>query len=242
MLLHGILELLGIFAAFRYYLLLKKRQGDHVDKLNRLFVIFGATFGAVVGARIIGSLENIPQWRAAPSFWFYFYGNKTLVGGLIGGLVGVELIKRAIKERSNTGDLFTYPLILGMIIGRIGCFSAGVFEETYGVPSHLPWAMNLGDGIYRHPVTLYEILFLILLWISLARIKKNYVIELGALFKLFLISYLVFRFTLDFIKPGWRYFFGLGTIQLTCLAGLLYYLKYLQHPKKLIISKRIYAR
>jgi hypothetical protein len=43
----------------------------------------------------------------------------------------------------------------------------GVYEETYGLPSSLPWAMDLGDGIQRHPVALYEIIFLIALWLSL---------------------------------------------------------------------------
>ena len=70
--------------------------------------------------------------------------------------------------------LFTYPLILAIIIGRIGCFSMGVFEETYGLPTTLPWGMNLGDNIPRHPVCLYEIIFLIFLMVySLHQLKKN---------------------------------------------------------------------
>jgi prolipoprotein diacylglyceryltransferase len=240
--LHGLLEFVGIFVAFRYYLWLKKRKGDSVEKDNRLYIIAGAALGAVLGARIIGSLENLPEWLSSSSPWLYFYGNKTLVGGLLGGLAGVELIKKIIGEKQSSGDLFTFPLLLGMIIGRIGCFSAGVYEQTFGNPSHLPWAIDLGDGIYRHPVTLYEILFLTVLWIALYQVKKNFTLQQGALFKLFLISYLIFRFLLDVIKPGWRYFFGMGTIQLTCLAGLVYYAKYILHPGLLITSKQIYAR
>ena len=240
--LHGIFEFIGIFVAYRYYLWLKRKQGDPIAYEHRLFVITGAALGAVLGARIIGSLENLPAWRAAHSFWLYFYGNKTLVGGLLGGLAGVELMKKLIGERQNTGDLFTMPLIAGMIIGRFGCFSAGVYEETYGFPSKLPWAMNLGDGIYRHPVTLYEILFLILLWVLLANLRKRDVLVQGSLFKLFLIVYLIFRFFLDFIKPGWRFFGGLGTIQLACLAGLLYYYRFIIDPRLLFNSKQKYAR
>ena len=40
-----------------------------------------------------------------------------------------------------------------------------------------------------------------------------------------MIAYLVFRFLLDFIKPHYPYFSGLGAIQLCCLIGLLYYAK-----------------
>ncbi len=165
-------------------------------------------------------------------------GNKTMVGGLIGALFFVEVAKKIVGEKQNTGDLFTYPLILGMIIGRIGCFSAGVYEEAYGLPSHLPWAMNLGDGVLRHPVTLYEILFLILAFIFLKVFEKNYLFPHGALFKLLMISYLLFRFLLDFIKPGWRYFLGLGSIQIVCLLGLLYYSPFIVHPKRLIVSRK----
>jgi len=171
---------------------------------------------------------------ASPDKWLYFYSNKTLVGGLLGGLTGVELVKKIVKERQNSGDLFVFPLLLGMIIGRIGCFSAGVYEETYGLPSRLPWAMDLGDGVFRHPVTLYEILFLTSLWLCLALLKKHYVLPPGALFKMFMIAYLLFRFLLDFIKPGWRYLAGLGTIQLACLAGIAYYYRYLLHPRLLL--------
>ena len=240
--LHGVMEFIGIFVAFRYYLWLKKRQGDTVDGTNRLLVIAGATIGAVVGARIVGALENLPAWLSAPSSWAYFYGNKTLVGGLLGGLCGVELVKKIVGEKQNTGDLFTYPLLLGMMIGRVGCFSAGIHEEAYGVPSQLPWAMNMGDGIARHPVTLYEILYLLMVWILLIAINKWYALQQGAEFKIFLIAYLAFRFLLDFIKPGWRYCFGLGTIQLACLSGLLYYARYIIHPRLLTISNHKYAR
>lgn len=234
--LHGIMECIGVFVAFRYYLYLRRRQGDTIAGQNRISIIIGATFGAVLGARIIGSLEDIPTWTATANKWLYFFNNKTLVGGLLGGLAGVETAKRIIREKQNSGDLFVFPLLLGMILGRIGCCSAGIYEETYGLPSSLPWAMNLGDGIPRHPVTLYEILFLAMLWIALAQLKKRVVLEQGALFKLFLMAYLVFRFLLDFIKPGWRYVAGLGTIQLACLCGLLYYYRYLLQPKLLLYN------
>ncbi|HEY9258193.1 prolipoprotein diacylglyceryl transferase family protein, partial [Chitinophaga sp.] len=151
----------------------------------------------------------------------------------LGGLAGVELIKKAIGERESTGDLFVYPLILAMIIGRIGCFSMGIYEETYGLPTSLPSGMNLGDGLLRHPVSLYEIIFLAALWALLAFISQRWPLVNGGRFKLFMIAYLLFRFLLDFIKPGYRFAFGLGSIQLACLAGLCYYLPTILFPSRL---------
>lgn len=242
-LLHGVFEFLGIFIAFRYYLFLRRRRGDTINSENRIFIVIGATFGAVIGSHLLGALENIPEWMASASKWKYLYGNKTLVGGVLGGLFGVEFVKLLAGEKQRSGDLFVFPLLLGMIIGRIGCFSAGVFEETYGLPSKLPWAMDLGDGILRHPVALYEIVYLILLWITLSVLNKKLPLDSGALFKIFMIGYLLFRFLLDFIKPGWRYCLGLGSIQLACLGGLAYYGRYLFNPTLLLKKKELsYAR
>ena len=153
----------------------------------------------------------------------YLYSNKTIVGGLLGALLVVEMTKKIIHEKTSSGDLFTYPLILAMMIGRIGCFSSGLTEETYGVATHSFLGIDLGDGLYRHPVTLYEIGFLGLLWVLLVAIEKKVRLVNGYRFQFFMIAYLAFRFLLDFIKPHYTYFMGLGTIQLYCVAGLLYY-------------------
>ena len=90
-------------------------------------------------------------------------GGKTIVGALTGGLIAVELLKRYIGLRHSTGDLYAIPLALGIAIGRIGCFLTGLPDNTYGTPARLPWAVDFGDGIPRHPTQLYEIAFLLLL-------------------------------------------------------------------------------
>jgi prolipoprotein diacylglyceryltransferase len=213
---------------------LRKKQGDVIRTSNRTWVIIGAIFGALVGSRLIGGLEDPPQITKADNILLYFYQNKTVLGGFLGGLAGVEIVKKIINEKQASGDLFVYPMILALVIGRIGCFTMGIYEETYGTVTNLPWGMNLGDGLSRHPVSLYEMIFLILLWFCLKRIQKNISLQPGALFKLFMIAYLVFRFLLDFIKPHYTFNIGLSTIQLTCIAGLLYYSPYIIQPKKFL--------
>ncbi len=232
--LHVILEVLAITIGYRYFLFLRKRKGDNLSSQNRLWVIIGATFGALIGSRLVGGFENPPELFHSTNFLFYFYQNKTVVGGFLGGLFGVELIKKIVHEQQTSGDLFTFPMILALIIGRVGCFSMGVFEETYGIPTSFFTGINLGDGILRHPVALYEIVFLILLWIGLASFERNYHLAEGARFKIFMIAYLSFRFLLDFIKPHYTYNIGLSTIQIVCLFGLIYYCRYIFTPHKLL--------
>jgi len=234
-LLHTITEFGGLFISFRYYLYLKRKQGDVIEPSNRLWIIIGATLGAFIGSRLIGALENAPAFFRSDNMCFYFYQNKTVLGGFLGGLLGVELIKKFIHENTASGDLFTYPIILALIVGRIGCFSMGIYEETYGLPAKLPWALHLGDSYYRHPVALYEIVFLLLLWITLIQIEKKYTLQNGARFKIFMIAYCLFRFMLDFIKPHYTFNIGLSTIQITSLLGLIYYYRYIIYPKKLIV-------
>jgi len=235
---HTIFETLGLFIGFRYFIFLRKKQPDPIISTNRIWILIGAIFGALIGSRIIGALENPGQLLSSKNIFLYIYSNKTVVGGFLGGLFGVELMKYIIHEKQSSGDLFTFPMILGLIIGRIGCFSMGVYEETYGNSTTFFTGMNLGDNLFRHPVTLYEIAFLLSLWIALLFIEKRFVLKNGARFKLFMIAYILFRFLLDFIKPHYNLIMQLSTIQITCLAGLLYYSKTILHPGKLILEKK----
>jgi phosphatidylglycerol:prolipoprotein diacylglycerol transferase len=222
-LLHTIAEILAFVVGYRYFRFLRNKRGDTLSDLNRSWILVGAIFGALIGSRLLGGLENPPQMLAAKNIFLHFYENKTVVGGFLGGLFGVELIKKRIGEKKLSGSLFVKPILLALIIGRIGCFSMGVFEETYGLPTSVPWGMNLGDGILRHPVALYEIGFLILLWVTISQLERNYELGEGVTFKIFMIAYLLFRFFLDFIKPHYNIVMGLSAIQLACITGLLYY-------------------
>jgi phosphatidylglycerol:prolipoprotein diacylglycerol transferase len=233
---HAVLEMAAFFIGFRYFLYLRRRQGDAIVPGNRSWILLGAIFGSLIGSRLVGSLERPYELLMTDNIFLYIYSNKTVLGGFLGGLAGVELVKMAIGERRASGDLFTFPIILALIIGRIGCFTMGVYEETYGSYTNSPLGMNLGDGIPRHPVALYEIAFLGLLWIALRAARRRFDLAPGALFKGFMASYCAWRFFIDFIKPAPPVLLGLTTIQLTALAGLLYYLPYILRPKKLIAA------
>jgi phosphatidylglycerol:prolipoprotein diacylglycerol transferase len=174
--------------------------------------------------------------RQAKNPFVYIYQHKTVVGGFLGGLFGVELVKKIIGEDHASGDLFTYPMILALAIGRIGCFSMGIYEETYGVPTSSFTGMKLGDAIDRHPVSLYEIGFLLLCWLCIVQLEKRHSLTDGGRFKIFMMAYLSFRFLLDLIKPHYTFSFGLSPMQLACLLGLIYYSPFIFRPKKLILS------
>jgi len=234
---HFIFEILAFFVGFRFYLYLRKGSSDSLNFEQRILIIIGAAAGALIFSRLIGNLENPTALFSGEYNFIQLYASKTIVGGLIGGLIGVETAKKFIGIKSSTGDLFTYPIILGMMIGRVGCFLSGVSEPTFGIESNLPWAMDLGDGLLRHPTSLYEILFLGLIWILLRWFSKKQP-KNGDLFKGFMIFYLLFRFLIDFIKPTETLMLGLTAIQITCLLGLLYYGKSIYRIILLLISDK----
>ena len=203
---HLLFEILAFSIGFRYFLFKRKRSSDPINQENRIWIILGATFGALIFSRLIGSLENPIAWWESKNKLLYLFTNKTITGGLFGGLLGVELTKFFIKEEKSSGDLFTEPLILAMIIGRIGCFCNGVYEQTYGIPTNLPWGMNLGDNLLRHPVALYEIIFLLFLWLIII-VRKRSSYKDGSVFKLFMVFYFLFRLPMEKVLISCFYLF-----------------------------------
>jgi prolipoprotein diacylglyceryltransferase len=220
---HLLFETLAFILGFRLFLFLRKRNGDTIEENNRLIILGAAIFGSFLFSRLIGSLENPPLWFSSEHPLLHFLANKTILGGLLGGLLTVELVKWILGEKRSSGDLFTYPLLLAIAIGRIGCFLNGVTEPVYGYETTLFTGMDLGDGILRHPLALYEILFLISLAGILLFVERRVSLKEGFRFQLFLLLYCVFRFSMEFLKPDSWLFFGMSTIQWTALMGIVYY-------------------
>lgn len=225
---HLVLEYVAFFAAYRYYVWLRKHTADAISLSNRLSIILGAAIGALLGSRIMGYLEN-PVWPLQVASVWQLMNLKTIMGGLFGGLLGVELAKKIIGESHSSGDLFTLPIIVGIFIGRIGCFLSGTNEFTYGKATTFFMGMDLGDGVLRHPLALYELFFLALLFIMLKRQYDRRVWPSGQLFKYFMLSYFGSRFLLEFLKPNVFFVLGLSSIQWLCLLCFVYYWKTLIH-------------
>ena len=219
---HPVLETLAYAAGYAVFRRLRARRGDVVDEPQRWTVLAAAAVGALAGSRLLGLAE---QWPSLAAAWhagrmlevILSPGGKTIVGGLLGGWLGVEIVKRFTGIRGRTGDLFALPLCVGIAVGRVGCLIAGLADDTYGKPTSLPWAVDLGDGIGRHPVQVYEILFLTLLGFAVSTSRK---LPEGARFRIFLGGYLAWRLAIDFIKPQ-PLIAGLNLIQWSCLAGIV---------------------
>ena len=196
-----------------------------ISPSQRTSVSVGALLGALTGAKLLVAFQHLnllsSDWRM---FLLVLLQGKTIVGALLGGLIGVEVTKKYIGVRRSTGDGFVYPVLWGMAIGRVGCFLTGLSDRTYGIATSLPWGVDFGDGIARHPTQLYEVAFLLLLFVVL-RLYEQRPRREGDLFKFYMIAYLSFRLLIDLIKPEFRPLLGLSAIQMACVLGLVYYAK-----------------
>ena len=215
---HVVFELLAYIIGFLAYLRARTRRGDQLSHAARWSLVTAIFIGAAIGSRALTWLED-PAALARGTVGLL--AGKTLVGGLLGGWVATELQKRRLGIRAPTGDLYVFPLVIGIAIGRIGCLLSGLPDGTYGSATSLPWGIDFGDGVARHPTALYESLVMIGLGLALVRFERD--AAPGNTFKVFMASYLAFRLLVDTIKPGFALALGLTTIQWACVSGLIYY-------------------
>ena len=173
------------------------------------FIALGS--GAIAGALFFGSLN-----MTLAGFWQI---GHSIAGAVAGGIVGVELFKLATGIRGSTGGQFVAPLALGIAVGRLGCFFAGLPDYTYGTPTKLPWGVNFGDGIARHPVQLYEsaaMLLFLAAYLRALSVNSQFVRRQG--FYLFVAWYAVQRFAWEFLKPYPHVIGPFNVFHLICIA------------------------
>src|ERR1700756_3646383 len=218
---HFVFESLAYSLGFGSFRLLQKRFGDTVPRRVRWSVVAAAVLGAVIGSKLLYWLEDPARILQHWNNWQVVWGGKTIVGGLFGGLAAVEYAKKKMGFAGRTGDLFAIPLCIGIAVGRVGCFLAGLNDDTYGSVTNLPWGIDFGDGFPHHPTQHYEIVFLVCLGLFLLTRTRGPHLQ-GDIFKLFIVGYFGWRLAIDFLKPDPK-FLLLNSLQWACVVMLLYY-------------------
>lgn len=191
--LHSLFLALGFAVAFVVKHVEERRVG-----LRRApgyqWVSLGALAGALVGAKVGMLLYVTPSdfWQSLRDGGLLAFDGKTVLGGLAGGWLGVEVTKKLVGLRGSTGDAFAIAIPLGQAIGRLGCWVGGC---CYGAPSTGPWAV-FQAGAYRHPHQLYEAGCDFLLAALLFTVRKR-PMPSGRLFRLSMLGYAVVRIVLE---------------------------------------------
>lgn len=221
---YSIFILLALIIGLLVYYFLAKDEKKLSE--NSFYVLMAALVGGVLGAKI-------PMWiinfkfiiQSLPDIMPILSG-RTITGGLIGGTLGVIYIKHKLNIKDKKGNLFAPAAAIGIAIGRIGCFLRGC---CYGIETKLPWGVNFGDGILRHPTQLYESIFMFGLFGFLLYKRKE--AKPGYLFYLLMNYYFVFRFFEEFIRDNPRYLY-LTIFQYISIGALIFVnTKYIKEQK-----------
>lgn len=165
---------------------------------------------AFVGGAIGGKLGFVlaQVWTGSHAIGWLADG-KTLTTGLMGAYLAVELAKLGLGIRSKTGDTFALPLAVALAVGRLGCLFNGC---CYGRETALPWGVDFGDGVLRHPTQVYESCFHFVLAIVLLWITYRDALRLQRL-KFYLIAYCLFRFATEYLRPEPAWLLGFTFFQ-----------------------------
>lgn len=222
---HYLFEWGALAVGATVYRHVKRRQGVHSLTEGPTFaVVLGCLLGAAIGNKAVYWIENPHLWAAAagtPALWLQ---GQSIVGGLLGGWLGVEAGKWASDwQGPRTGDDFVPAILVGILVGRTGCFLAGLHDGTYGLPTSMPWGLDLGDGIPRHPAPLYEWWAAWLALLTWPRWRRALAHTPGLAFRVFMLGYMLWRVAVDSIKPvPYAYPLGGSGIQWLCaLAAVL---------------------
>ncbi|MDF0517206.1 prolipoprotein diacylglyceryl transferase [Bradyrhizobium yuanmingense] len=214
-LLHTLFDILAWLAAAAAVYWLSRRGLQFPSQSFALPYVAALVFGAGVGAYLFGSAN---LWLSGQSGIA-----RSIEGGLAGGIVAIEHYKWSAGVTVRTGARFALPLALGIAIGRIGCYLAGLDDFTYGTPTTLPFGHDFGDGVRRHPVQLYEsaaMALFALVYVVAVLNRHAFTITNG--FYLVLAYYGTQRFLWEFLKPYGTLIGPLTLFHLLSLSVLLY--------------------
>ena len=93
---------------------------------GRVALIYAAGLaGAFTGAKLAFLLAEGWLYFNDPNRWVIWLSGKSIMGALPGGWLGVEIAKKVLGYREITGDRFAMLLPVPLILGRLGCLSAG---------------------------------------------------------------------------------------------------------------------
>ena len=193
--------LVGFVAAWKLGLY-RAAKSDLWNKKKIEDLIFYGALGVVLGGRIGYTLfYNFSSFIDDPISIFYIWkGGMSFHGGFLGVVTAFYYFARSNGMSFFQVSDFMIPMVpIGLGAGRIGNF---INKELIGRPmeASMPWAMDYGDHIARHPSSLYQalteglILFLIV-WFYSSKPRSSMAVS-----AVFAMSYGCLRFITEIFR------------------------------------------
>ena len=230
-----------------------KKWGENVNHLENVALV--ATIVGIIGARIYWIIIEWPRYFGPNGVWYQMFyvwqGGLGIWGAITFGFLTGWLMCRHYKINFlRFADCVAPAFLLAQGIGRLGNWWN---QELYGLPTTLPWGLEI-DPQHRvagyeqyatfHPTFLYEMLWNfagvgVLLWA-----EKRFKLGRGKLFALYISIYACGRFLIEFLRidpvdviAGMRVNSWVTLVGLLFGIGLfLWLLKYRPGPNEPVVA------
>ena len=215
---HALFVGLGVLAAICVFVVEARRRGQTDERMA--YVVLGALAGGAIFMRLGTWMQHLDLRENASITEQWLFGNRSILGGLVGAWLGVHVAKRLVGYRLRTGDLFAPAVALGMTIGRFGCLlteKPGTPTGTsYGIRLDAETAARLGApaGVPLHPSFVYEIVFHAVAFALLWWWLRHRLTAPGESLTFYLAGYGIFRFLVEFVRGNEVVWQGLTRPQL----------------------------
>lgn len=174
-----------------------------------------ALCGGVLGAKLTEWLISHPLYFANHPLDFFDprHGGRTVIGGVLGGWIAVEIAKKRLGIVRSTGDSFALALPFGETIGRIGCGFNGC---CYGIVCETSTRFAIWQhGAWRVPTQMILGLASLLIFAIVLCVRPK--LREGESWILYLILFGASRFVIEFWRERSVVFGGLSVAQMVCL-------------------------
>ncbi len=201
----------------------------HEPRVTGRHILGAAIAGIPIGIVVSRLIHILDQWQYYSLYPSQIFGGSglTIWGVVIGATIAIWVYLRLVRAPAGVFfDLMAPGVMLGQIMGRIGCTANGC---CYGVATDLPWGIrylhpySAGFATINgpvHPVAVYEIIFLALLFGLLLALRRRLRPD-GSLYLLYLCLYAAWRIGIGFIRDNHEFVFGLQQAQIIAVVVLV---------------------
>jgi len=148
---YGTMLLVAVLAAIGLTVWRGRRLGLDPDML--VMLCFWMILPGIIGARVFYIIEYRDDFETLSSLLNFTKGGLVVYGSVIGGVLGLLIfVIRHKLPLMATLDLMAPGFMLGLAIGRLGCFLNGC---CFGGVCELPWAVEfpVGSPAHVHQIT-----------------------------------------------------------------------------------------
>jgi phosphatidylglycerol:prolipoprotein diacylglycerol transferase len=153
----------------------------------RFPIYVSAFIGTILGAKV-------PIWLSYGLHGFIIQG-KSVMGGILGAFLAINLYKKCSGNKGGFGGRFVIPLAVAVGFGKIGCYLNGCCGGTLFIP------VQLIESVFQFVLAISLYLFYL-------KIQRA-----DLLFPIYLLSYLLMRFVIEFWRIEPRVFANLSVYQ-----------------------------